>query len=224
MSDIPQLSGPRAGPASGGKPRQIVVLAHGLGADGNDLIGLAPYFARVLPDALFVSPNAPFACDMGGFGYQWFSFQDRSPANAIKGVRAAAPFLDAFIDQQLAETGVPDDKLALVGFSQGTMMSLFVAPRRAKPIAGVVGYSGRLIAPEALAGEITARPPVTLINGDRDDLVPVSSQPEAVAAFKAVGLPVEAHIRPGLPHSIDAEGIEIGCEFLARVLGVSATA
>ena len=103
-------------------------------------------------------------------------------------------------------------------------MSLFVAPRRAQAIAGVVGYSGRLIAPEVLAGEIKSRPPVVLVNGDRDDLVPVSSQPEAVTALKAAGVPVEAHIRSGLPHSIDAEGIEIGCEFLARVLGVSALA
>ena len=224
MSDIPQLFGPHANPVSGGKPRQVVILAHGLGADGDDLIGLAPYFARVLPDALFVSPNAPFAYDMGGFGYQWFSYQDRAPEPVLKGVRIAAPILDAFIDRQLAETGLGEDKLALVGFSQGTMMSMFVAPRRAKAIAGVVGFSGRLIAPETLAGEIKSRPPITLINGDRDDLVPVSVQPEAVKTLKAVGVPVEAHIRPGLPHSIDAEGIEIGCEFLARVLGVSATA
>jgi phospholipase/carboxylesterase len=220
----PQLFGPQGGPASGGTPKQIVILAHGLGADGNDLIGLAPYYARVLPDALFVSPNAPFACDMGGFGYQWFSYQDRAPKPVLEGVRTAAPILDAFIDRVLAETGLPDDKLALVGFSQGTMMSLFVSLRRAKPIAGIVGYSGRLLAPETLAGEIKSRPPVTLVHGDRDDIVPVSVLPEAVDTLKAVGVSVEAHIRPGLPHSIDAEGIEIGCEFLARVLGVSAIA
>ena len=224
MADLPQLSGPSAGPASGGKPKQIVILAHGLGADGNDLIGLAPYFARALPDALFVSPNAPFACDMGGFGYQWFSFQDRTPAVVVQGVRAAWPILDAYIDGMLAAHGLPPDKLALVGFSQGTMMSLFTAPRRRKPIAGVVGYSGRLIAPEALAAEIKSRPPVVLVNGDRDELIPVETQEEAVTALKAAGVPVEAHIRPGLPHSIDAEGIDIGTEFLARVLGVSATA
>jgi len=220
----PQLFGPSGGPASGGKPQQVVILAHGLGADGNDLIGLAPYYARVLPDALFISPNAPFACDMGGFGYQWFSFQDRSPDAVIKGVRAAAPILDAFIDRVLAETGLPDDKLALVGFSQGTMMSLFVSLRRAKPIAGVVGYSGRLIAAEALAAEIKSRPPITLVHGEADEIVPISGLPEAVNTLKALDVQVEAYIRPGLPHSIDPEGIEIGCEFLARVLGVSATA
>jgi phospholipase/carboxylesterase len=229
MSDIsqfsgPQLFGPSTGPASGGKPRQVVILAHGLGADGNDLIGLAPYYARVLPDALFISPNAPFQCDMGGFGYQWFSYQDRAPEPVLKGVRTAAPILDAFIDRVLAETGLPDDKLALVGFSQGTMMSLFVALRRAKPIAGIVGYSGRLIAPEMLAAEIKSRPPVVLVHGDADEIVPVVVLPEAVNTLKATGVPVDAYVRPGLPHSIDAEGIEIGCEFLARVLGVSATA
>ena len=220
----PQLSGPSTGPASGGAPKQVVILAHGLGANGDDLIGLAPYYAQALPDALFISPNAPFACDMGGFGYQWFSYQDRAPGPVLAGVRAAAPILDAFIDSVLSETGLPDDKLALVGFSQGTMMSLFVSLRRAKPIAGIVGYSGRLIAPETLAAEIKSRPPVVLVHGDRDDVVPVSVLPEAVSTLKATGVPVESYVRPGLPHSIDAEGIEIGAEFLARVLGVSATA
>lgn len=224
MSEIQQLFGPSDGPASGGTPKQVVILAHGLGADGNDLIGLAPYFAQLLPDALFISPNAPFQCDMGGFGYQWFSYQDRAPAPVLAGVRAAAPILDAFIDRILTETGLPDDKLALVGFSQGTMMSLFVSLRRAKPIAGVVGYSGRLIGPETLAGEIKSRPPVVLVHGDRDDVVPVSVLPEAVNTLKAAGVPVDAYVRPGLTHSIDPEGIEIGAEFLARVLGVSATA
>ena len=224
MSEIPQLFGPSGGPASGGAPKQVVILAHGLGADGNDLIGLAPYFAQLLPDALFISPNAPFPCDMGGSGYQWFSYQDRAPEPVLAGVRAAAPILDAFIDRVLTETGLPDDKLALVGFSQGTMMSLFVSLRRAKPIAGIVGFSGRLIGPETLAAEIKSRPPVVLVHGDRDDIVPVSVLPEAVNTMKAAGVPVDAYVRPGLTHSIDPEGIEIGSEFLARVLGVSATA
>jgi len=161
---------------------------------------------------------------MSPFGYQWFSFQDRTPDTVINGVRAAWPILDAYIDQLLAIHGLAPDKLALVGFSQGTMMSLFTAPRRAQPIAGVVGYSGRLIAPDALAAELKSRPPVVLVNGDADELIPPPAQPEAVAALKAVGIPVEAHMRPGLPHSIDAEGIDIGSEFLARVLGVTALA
>ena len=125
------LSGPSRPPASGGKPSRLVVLLHGLGADGNDLIGLAPYWASLLPEAEFLSPNAPFPCDMAPYGYQWFSAQDRSPAAVLAGVRAAAPMLDAFIDEALAERGLGDGELALVGFSQGTMMSLFVGLRRA---------------------------------------------------------------------------------------------
>src|SRR5947208_8561128 len=120
------LSGPTRPPVAGGKPRQLVILLHGLGADGNDLIGLAPVLARLLPDAEFVSPNAPFPCDMAPYGYQWFSLQDRSPEAILGGVRASAPILDAFIDDLLAARGLEEKDLALVGFSQGTMMSLYV--------------------------------------------------------------------------------------------------
>ena len=130
---LPKLSGPSRPPASGGKPKQLVILLHGLGADGSDLIGLAPYWAQLLPEAEFVSPNAPFPCDMGPFGHQWFSVQDRAPATVLAGVRAAAPILDAFIDDLLTERGLASGSLAIVGFSQGTMMSLFVALRRPQP-------------------------------------------------------------------------------------------
>ena len=148
---MPKLSGPSRPPASGGKPSRLVILLHGLGADGNDLIGLAPYWAPMLPEAEFLSPNAPFPCDMAPYGYQWFSSQDRNPAAVLAGVRAAAPILDAFIDEALAARGLGDGDLALVGFSQGTMMSLFVGLRRAQPAAGIVGFSGRLLAPELLS-------------------------------------------------------------------------
>src|SRR5215469_10624101 len=120
------LSGPSHPPHSGGKPKRLVILLHGLGADGNDLIGLAPYWAPQLPTAEFLSPNAPFPCDMAPYGYQWFSVQDRSPPAVLAGVRAAAPFLDSFIDEALNARGLDDGDLALVGFSQGTMMSLYV--------------------------------------------------------------------------------------------------
>ena len=216
--DIPDLVGPTLGPTAGGAPEQIVILCHGLGADGNDLIGLAPYYARKLPHAVFHSPNAPLRCDMAAYGYQWFSFQTRTPENMLAGVRTARPILDRFIDRQLEKYDLPPEKLALVGFSQGTMMSLFTAPRRVKPIAGVVGYSGRLIGPEVFAAEVKSKPPVLLINGDADELIPASDQAPAVAALTAAGISVEAHIRKGLPHSIDEEGIEQGTDFLARVL------
>jgi len=115
------LNGPSHPPAAGGKPRRLVLLLHGLGADGNDLIGLAPYWARLLPEAEFLSPNAPFPCDMAPYGYQWYSVQDRSPEAQLAGVRAAAPILDGFIDEALAERGLGPEDLALVGFSQGTV-------------------------------------------------------------------------------------------------------
>jgi len=139
---MPQLSGPSRPPASGSKPSRLVILLHGLGADGNDLIGLAPHWARLLPNAEFLSPNAPFACDMAPYGYQWYSSQERTPEAALAGVRAAAPILDAFIDEALAKRGLRDSDLALVGFSQGTVMSLYVGFRRKQPVAGIVGFSG----------------------------------------------------------------------------------
>src|SRR5208337_2775220 len=129
------LSGPFRPPASGGRPSRLVILLHGLGADGNDLIGLGPYWARSVPTAEFLSPNAPFPCDMAPYGYQWYSSQDRTPEAALAGVRAAAPILEGFIDDVLAERGLDDSDLALVGFSQGTVMSLYVGLRRSRPVA-----------------------------------------------------------------------------------------
>ena len=215
---MPRLSGPSRPPASGGKPRRLVILLHGLGADGNDLIGLAPYWARLLPDAEFLSPNAPFPCDMAPYGYQWFSSQDRSPEAVLGGVRAAAPILDAFIDEALEQRGLVSDELALVGFSQGTMMSLFVGLRRAEPVAGIVGFSGRLLAPELLASELRSRPPVLLVHGTEDPLVPYSSLAAAETTLKAAGVPVETVTSFGIGHSIDDQGLQRGGQFLKKVL------
>jgi phospholipase/carboxylesterase len=215
---MPRLSGPSRPPASGGKPRRLVILLHGLGADGNDLIGLAPYWARLLPDAEFVSPNAPFPCDMAPHGYQWFSSQDRSPEAVLGGVRAAAPILDAFIDEALEERGLGSGELALVGFSQGTMMSLFVGLRRAEPVAGIVGFSGRLLAPELLASELRSRPPILLAHGTEDPLVPYSSLAAAETTLKAAGVPVETVTSAGICHSIDDQGLRRGGQFLKNVL------
>lgn len=212
------LSGPSRPPASGGKPRRLVILLHGLGADGNDLIGLAPYWAPLLPEAEFVSPNAPFPCDMAPYGYQWFSAQDRSPEAVLAGVRAAAPMLDAFIDDALAARGLDDADLALVGFSQGTMMSLFVGLRRQAAAAGILGYSGRLLAPELLPDELRSRPPVLLVHGTEDPLVPYASLAAAETALKAADVPVETLTCPGIGHSIDQEGLRRGGHFLKGVL------
>jgi len=215
---MPRLSGPSRPPASGGKPRRLVILLHGLGADGNDLIGLAPYWARLLPDAEYLSPNAPFPCDMAPYGYQWFSSQDRRPDAVLGGVRAAAPILDAFIDEALEQRGLGSGELALVGFSQGTMMSLFVGLRRAEPVAGIVGFSGRLLAPELLASELRSRPPILLVHGTEDPLVPYSSLAAAETTLKAAGVPVETVTSVGIGHSIDDQGLRRGGQFLKKVL------
>lgn len=217
------LSGPSRPPLAGGPPRRLVILLHGLGADGNDLIGLQQYWGRLVPDAEFVSPNAPFPCDMAGYGYQWFSVQDRSPASILAGVRAAAPVLDAFIDEALTQRGLAEEDAVLVGFSQGTMMSLYVGLRREKPLAGIIGYSGRLMAPELLADELRSRPPVLLVHGTADPVVPFQSLAAAEAGLKAAQVPVETLICRGAGHTIDPQGLERGGRFLREQLGAPIT-
>jgi phospholipase/carboxylesterase len=216
------LSGPSRPPVAGGKPRHLVILLHGLGADGNDLIGLQQYWGRLLPDTEFVSPNAPFPCDMAGYGYQWFSVQDRTPAAMLAGVRAAAPTLDAYIDEELQKRGLSDSDAALVGFSQGTMMSLYVGLRRERQLAGILGYSGRLIAADLLAGDVRSRPPVLLVHGTDDPVVPFESLALAETGLKGAGIPVETLICPGVQHAIDAEGLQRGGMFLQQVLSAPA--
>lgn len=215
---LPSLSGRVQEPASGRAPRQLVLLLHGLGADGSDLIGLAPYWAPLLPDAEFVAPDAPFPCDMAPFGRQWFSLQDRSPAAILAGVREAAPILDAFIDDALAARRLDERNLALVGFSQGTMMSLYVGLRRATAPAGILGFSGALIGAETLAQELRSRPPVLLVHGDADEVVPPQALPVAVSVLEAAGVPVESLSCPGLGHGIDEAGLQRGGAFLRAVL------
>ena len=215
------LDGPSQPPAAGGKPRHIVILLHGLGADGSDLLGLAPYWARLLPHAVFLAPNAPFPCDMAPYGFQWFSLQDRTPEMILAGVRAAAPVLEGFIDETLAKHGLDERALALVGFSQGTMMSLHVGLRRKRPVAGILGYSGALVGAEGLGTEIRARPPVLLVHGDADEIVPVQAMDRAAAGLRAHGIAVETLRRPGLPHSIDEEGLTRGGAFLVKCLAAA---
>lgn len=214
MSMPHPITGPSRAPAAGGAPNSLVIMLHGLGADGQDLIGLSDHWAKQLPQTAFVAPNAPQACDMAPMGHQWFSLQNRSPETLLEGARGAAPVIDAFIDDQLAQHGLDDSRLALVGFSQGTMMSLFVALRRARPMAGVLGYSGALIGGETLSEELVSRPPVMLVHGDADDLVPVAALHGAVGALGEAGLAVEWHICPGVGHGIDPRGLSLGGTFI----------
>ena len=195
-----------------------LVLLHGLGADGSDLIGLAPLLAEHLPDAAFHAPDAPFPCDMAPYGRQWFSLQDRRPAPMLAGVRRAAPMVDVYLDALLTNYGLEDGRLALLGFSQGTMMSLHVALRRTRPLAAVLGFSGALVGAEGLAAEVRSRPSVMLVHGDMDDIVPAEAMMLAVDGLQAAEIPVSWLLRPGLPHSIDPEGIAAGAEFLRNAL------
>lgn len=215
-----ELDGPRFGPLDGGETTALVVMLHGVGADGNDLIGLAPHWAPLLPGVAFVSPNGPEPCDMAPFGYQWFSLSDRRPAAMLAGIQTAAPIVNAFLDRELERHGLTPDRLALVGFSQGTMTSLYSALRRPAPVAGILGYSGALLGAESLAEEATAKPPVMLIHGTADQVLPFGAMAAAEQGLSAAGIPVEAHARPGLGHGIDEEGLRLGVGFLRRVLAL----
>lgn len=219
-----RLDGPRFGPAAGGggggrPPRQLVVLLHGVGADGADLIALAPVWAEVLPDAAFVAPDAPSPCDMAPFGRQWFSLADRDPARMAEGVRGVAPLVEAFLAAELDRFGLPPSALALMGFSQGAMMALQVGLRGAVPPAAILAYSGALLAPQTLAAEIRARPPVLLVHGEADDVVPAWAGRFAEAALQEAGVPTEAVFVPGLAHGIDETGMQAGARALRRAFG-----
>ena len=213
--ETPPLDGPSVAPKSGGAAKQIVVFLHGYGSNGDDLISLAPFWADLLPDAEFVSPNAPFPCAMNPFGgFQWFGLEDLNLSTKLDGTRAAAAILDAYLDQALAARGLDESKLALVGFSQGTMMALHVGPRRAIAPAAIVGYSGALIAGELLPTELKSKPPVLLVHGMADPVVPFPAMGAAALALQSAGLTVETAARPGLPHSIDQDGLARGGRFI----------
>ena len=219
MSNLPTLSGPIREPAAGGTARQLVVLLHGLGADGNDLIGLADEWSSGLPHAAFVAPNGTEPFDMAPTGHQWFSLQSLDPDSMLVGVRAAAITVGGFLDAELARRGLDESGLALVGFSQGAALALYVALRREPSCAAVISYSGFLVALELLADDIRARPTVLLVHGDADEVVQVGAMAEARSALAAVDVPVECVTRPGLGHGIDAAGVGTGAAHLRRAFG-----
>jgi phospholipase/carboxylesterase len=217
MAALPKLDGPRLMPATGGKPKQLVVLLHGYGADGNDLISLGQHWRQLMPEAMFFSPHAPEPCAGNPFnGRQWFELTFRDPSERWRGVNQGAPALNAFLDDELAALGLTDEALALVGFSQGTMMALHVGFRRARPMAGIVGFSGLVAGPEHLARDIVSRPPVFLAHGDRDDVIPVEVLPEARKVLGGLDVPLQWHVSAGLPHGIDGDGFELAGTFLAN--------
>ncbi|MBD3766077.1 MAG: alpha/beta fold hydrolase [Rhodobacterales bacterium] len=211
-----------ARPPASGRVGQIVVFLHGYGADGADLLGLADPMAPHLPDTLFLAPDAPQPCVANPFGRQWFPIpwiDGSSEVEAAEGLARAATDLDAFLDARLAETGLSPDRLALVGFSQGAMVALQVAPRRPAAVAGVVAISGRLLDPARLAAEALVRPPVLLIHGDRDEVVPFADLDLAGRALAGAGFEVYAHVMRGTGHGIAPDGLGAALAFLRDRLG-----
>jgi phospholipase/carboxylesterase len=211
-------------PAKGGKPGYAVILLHGLGDSGRGgLLSIGGLWQNEFPDTEFICPDAPFAFDMAppelcDNGRQWFSLKDFSPSAMLRGAQMAAPYLNDFIDNILATRELTPGKIALVGFSQGTMMALFVALRRHDPIAGIVGYSGMLAGGELLAKEKRSAPPVLLIHGTADEVVPYAVLAESERVLKYNNVPVSSLTRRGLGHGIDDEGLGAGLKFLKQVL------
>lgn len=219
-----ELTGLRWGPASKGSARQLVVVCHGVGADGHDVIDLAPSWAHALPDAMWVAPHGPEPYDMapyGAPGRQWFSVHDRTPAVLDQGARRAAPLLDAYIAAELARLSLPADAVALAGFSQGAMMALHAGLRRRPPPRGILAFSGALLDAPGLAAECQGHPPVLLAHGEADEVVPFARSKEAESVLRRLGMPVQTVWRPGLGHAIDDAGVSAGALFLQQIFAAA---
>jgi phospholipase/carboxylesterase len=215
------IDGPRLAPAAGGAPRQLVVFLHGYGADGNDLIGLGHEWARLLPHAAFVSPHAPEPCSMAPMGRQWFNLTFRDPGEMVRGVKSAAPALNIFLDAELKRHNLPPRALALVGFSQGTMLALGVGLTRQPPPAAIVGYSGALATVEALPKNPAEAPAILLVHGDMDEVIPVEAMFIAREQLAHAGIAVEWHLAQGIGHGIDADGLRLGGAFLKQAFAAA---
>lgn len=218
------LDGPRLAPASGRPASALVVLLHGYGADGRDLIDLGELWAPALPDVAFASPHAPEPLAVAPVGRQWFGYVERNDRERWIGVQSAHVALDSFLDAELARLNLPGSRLALVGFSQGTMMALHTGLRRKVAPAGIVGFSGIHVladerSQEAADAQIISRPPVLLIHGDQDEVIPPDYLPRAVESLTARGIKARSHVSKGLGHSIDQAGFQLAGAFLAEVLG-----
>ncbi len=210
------VQGPKIAALSCGKPVYLVVLLHGEGRDGQSIVDVALNWAPTMPKADFLAAEAPFPCNGAAAGRQWLDGADMTPADLSAGLRGAAPLLDQFLDEALARRRLDDSHLALVGFSQGAMLALHVGLRRPKQMAAIVGFSGALYDGQSLAGEIRSRPPMLLIHGEADPVVPFAAMRETKAVLKAQGVPVKSMKRPGLGHEMDDDGVIVAGDFLTE--------
>lgn len=216
---LKRLEGPTIPPLSG-KAKQLVIFLHGYGSNGADLIDIGEQWAEELPDCAFVSPNAPDVCEQYAAGFQWFSIRAIDPQSFEReqSAQRALPALNAFIDAELEKWGVDESRLVVGGFSQGAMMAMYAMPRRKKPCAGVIGWSGMLIDAEGLKAPGIVKMPILAIHGDRDDVVPPSNLAKIDEGFMAAGFDVETMMRPGLTHNIDPMSIARSFEFTRECL------
>lgn len=209
------MNGASLQPRSGAAPEKIVLLLHGFGSSGSDMISLAPQWQDALPTALFLAPHAPQRCAMMGAGYQWWGLSGFAPSALAAGSASAAPAINAFIDRKLDQYGLTDADLALVGFSQGTMMALQVGLRRPGQVAAIVGYSGMVTGTADLGHQAAVRPPVLLVHGTADPVVPVAALHMSESQLQRVGLDVTTHVSYGVGHSVDPVGLKLGRDFIA---------
>jgi phospholipase/carboxylesterase len=216
---VTKLSGPMLPPASGGAPKQAVVLLHGYGSDGNDLIGLAPHWQAMLPDAVFISPNAPEPCRQFAFGFQWFdvSFDGDRLAKRQEGVVQARPVLLEFLDDLWSQSGIGPENTILAGFSQGAMMALHTGLSLDQPLMGIIAFSGAFLPPDGFGTAPLAKPPVCLVHGDMDDVVDPEHSADADVALRLAGNDVSYHVSPGVGHGIAPDGLAFAGAFIARV-------
>ncbi|MGV3491636.1 MAG: alpha/beta hydrolase [Devosia sp.] len=209
-----KLSGPMLPPRSGGAPKQIVALLHGYGADGSDLIGLGSHWGQVLPDALFVAPNAPTPCAGNPFGFEWFPLAVDRAAGRVEGARNAAPVIVEFLADLWAQTGLTAADTFLTGFSQGAMMSLHVGTALPQPVAGIVAFSGAFIPADAFPQ--AEKPPIALIHGELDQVLEADLSRQAATALAAAGYDTRLHISPGTAHGIAPDGLDFATAFLSQ--------
>jgi phospholipase/carboxylesterase len=212
------IDGPRLAPRDGSKPKKLVIFLHGYGSNGKDLIGLGQHWARDLPHVQWVAPNAPDRVPGAPDGYQWFPISNLDPQRIESGAATAWPIVDAFIDQELDRYQLTESDVLLCGFSQGTMLSLATGLRRERPLAGIMGYSGALPGGQRLKEEMRSKPPIMLVHGDQDEVLPLGFMFDALEHIAAAGHGAQWHISQGLPHSIGQDGLDLGRHFIGNAL------